>query len=295
MMMSAPLISVIVPVYNTAAWLPHSLDSICTQTYANLEILCVNDGSTDHSAEILAEYAAKDSRIRVFTQANAGLSAARNTALEHATGEWVTGEDSDDYLAPDAFERALASSAPGVDVVFVGVQETNEEGMFLPQREYFMLPDAGTYKITPELAEQLKVCFWGKLWRRRMFTAEQKLRFPCGLVHENEALYYLALPYISTIAISPVHGYYYVQRSGSIMNTEAALLQKIERYLQVIRFVYAEYEKRALSPRQSSWFRLLVIRMYRDCSNHTPEAERELLQRGAPTSTGAAVTATLEK
>ena len=86
-MPDSPLISVIVPVYNVEKYLRKCLDSICGQTYRNLEILCVNDGSTDGSAAILEEYAARDARIKVFTQPNRGLSAARNTGLEHATVE----------------------------------------------------------------------------------------------------------------------------------------------------------------------------------------------------------------
>ena len=276
--MRKPLLSVIVPVYNTAPWLRRCLDSICTQTYTNLEILCVNDGSTDNSAEILAEYAAKDSRIRVFTQKNAGLSAARNTALEHATGEWVTGVDSDDYIEPGVYERSMVCIADTVDMVFFGVQTVNEEGEALPDNSYFALPAAGEHDMTPELAERLNVCFWSKLWRRSLLE-ENNLRFPHSLVHEDEALYYLALPYARTVAVSPVCGYYYVQRSGSIMNSGAAILQKIERYLQVIRFVHAECKKRALPPEKSPWFKLMITRIYRDSFNQTTETEREFLQQ----------------
>ncbi len=244
--MSSPLLSVIVPVYNAAPWLARCLDSICAQTYRNLEILCVNDGSPDNSAEILAEYAAKDSRIKVFTQENAGLSAARNTALEHATGEWVTGVDSDDYLAPGVYERAVACLGDGVDMVFFGVRYVDEEGRELPANPYFELPAAGVYEMTPELAGQLNACFWSKLWRRSLIE-ENKLRFPHGLVHEDEALFFLSAPYTRKVAICPEPGYCYVQRQGSIMNADGLdELRRAERYLPVFEYVCAEYEKRHL-------------------------------------------------
>ena len=121
-MSQAPLISVIVPVYNTEKYLRKCLDSICGQTYRNLEIICVNDGSPDNSATILEEYAARDERIKVLTQANAGLAAARNAGLAFASGEWVTGVDSDDYLELDAYEYAINAATPDVDIVCFGTR-----------------------------------------------------------------------------------------------------------------------------------------------------------------------------
>lgn len=240
------LLSVIVPVYNTAPWLRRCLDSICEQSYRNLEILCVNDGSTDDSAEILAEYAAKDARIRVFTQENAGLSAARNTALEHATGEWVTGVDSDDYLAPGVYERAVTCILPEVDMVFFGVQEVSDAGRPMSPDDYFNLPGAGEYEMTPDLAEKLNVCFWSKLWRRSILESNT-LRFPHGLVHEDEAMYYLAAPYVRKIAVCPEIGYHYVQRPGSIMNGGGLTpVKRAQRYVPMLEYTAAEYQKRGL-------------------------------------------------
>lgn len=244
--LNRPLLSVIVPVYNTAPWLARCLDSICSQSYQNLEILCVNDGSTDNSAEILEECSAKDARIKVFTQVNAGLSAARNTALEHASGEWVTGVDSDDYLYPGVYEKAMACCHSEVDMVFFGVQDVAEDGTPLPHNSYFDLPETGEYRMIPELAARLNVCFWSKLWRRSLIE-ENKLRFPVGLVHEDEAMFYLAAPYTRKIAICPAVGYAYMQRAGSIMKEVGAdALKKMKRCIPVLEYVHAEYVKRAL-------------------------------------------------
>ena len=269
--MTEVLISVIVPVYNTAPWLRRCLGSICAQTYRNLEILCVNDGSTDNSAEILAEYAAQDSRIKVFTQENAGLSAARNTALAHATGEWVTGVDSDDYLEPGVYERVMEYTAEAVDMVCYGVVDVDEAGAFLPFNAYFDLPAAGEYEMTPELAERLNVCFWSKLWRRSLLE-ENNLRFPHGLVHEDEALYYLAAPYVRNVAICPEVGYHYVQRQGSIMNSGAMSdAQRVARYVPVFEYVCREYEKRGIRrPRQKAYMLKFFLRI---CSWYYGNAE----------------------
>lgn len=116
------LISVIVPVYNTAKYLPQCLDSLLKQTYPHIEILCVDDGSTDNSWDVLQEYAAKDNRVKVFHQENAGVSVARNKALDHATGEWLSFIDSDDWLDLDTYQIVVKNFSNDIDVVYFGVK-----------------------------------------------------------------------------------------------------------------------------------------------------------------------------
>lgn len=269
------LISVVVPVYNTAPWLRRCLDSVCAQTYRNLEILCVNDGSTDDSATILAEYAAKDERIKVITQENGGLSAARNAALEHATGEWVAGVDSDDYIAPDLFEKAISCALDSVDMVFFGVQEVDEEGNMLPHHSYFDMPDEGEYEMTPQFAETLNVCFCSKLWRRSVLE-RHCLRFPVGLLHEDEALYYTGMPYVGRVAICSCCGYMYMQRTGSIMHSAASFMEQAKRYLPALQFVH-EHIEGAGRVDVMKWYLLMLRRMYESCYHACAESERALL------------------
>lgn len=103
------------PVYNVARFLPRCLGSLIGQTYKELEIICVNDGSCDGSAAILDQYAAKDARIKVIHQENSGVSAARNRGIEAATGELITFVDADDWLEPDAYEKtALRQKSSGM-------------------------------------------------------------------------------------------------------------------------------------------------------------------------------------
>ena len=99
-----PLISVIVPIYNCARYLPQCIESILAQTYTNLEIILVDDGSTDNSRKICNDYAAMDLRIKVIHQANAGVSVARNIGLKWARGEYIGFVDADDYIAKDMYE-----------------------------------------------------------------------------------------------------------------------------------------------------------------------------------------------
>lgn len=118
-MIDLPLISVIIPVYNVDKYLSKCLDSIINQTYHNLEIICVNDGSTDKSGEILSSYEKIDSRIKVITQNNAGASEARNRALDDVTGEYLIFVDADDYIEPDLCELAVNSAIENkADLVF---------------------------------------------------------------------------------------------------------------------------------------------------------------------------------
>lgn len=101
------MISIVIPVYNVERYLRHCLDSVVQQVYTDIQVVCVDDGSTDNCLAILKEYAARDSRVSIVSQANQGLSGARNTGLEHATGEYIMFLDADDWLDIDTCERAL--------------------------------------------------------------------------------------------------------------------------------------------------------------------------------------------
>lgn len=119
--MRDPLISVVVPVYNVEAYLDRCLNSIVHQTYRNLEIILVNDGSTDKSPQICEKWAGKDARIRVIHQDNAGAGMARNTGIKHANGAYICFFDSDDYVAANAIERAYeVAKREAVEIVVFG-------------------------------------------------------------------------------------------------------------------------------------------------------------------------------
>ena len=121
-----PEFSIIIPVYNVAPYLRECLDSVLAQTVTNWEAICVDDGSTDYSSVILDEYAAKDSRFRVFHQNNAGVGAARNLAMSEATGEWLLFLDAYDILLDGALSKLSGKAMCSFDAIFfTGVQEFN--------------------------------------------------------------------------------------------------------------------------------------------------------------------------
>lgn len=124
--MNQPLISVIIPVYGVEKYISQCLESVINQTYKNLEIIVVNDGTKDRSADIAKEYAAKDSRIKVYDFQNGGLSVARNRGLEIATGEYISYLDSDDWLDTKMYETLLETAMKNeADMVKCGIIETN--------------------------------------------------------------------------------------------------------------------------------------------------------------------------
>lgn len=217
-MSDSPLISVIVPVYNTEQYLRKCLDSICGQTYRNLEILCVDDGSTDESAAILREYAAKDYRVKVLSQPNSGLSAARNLALDNATGEWITGVDSDDYMEPDAYEYVLAAIEDEVDIVCFGTNivwvNLEPEKHLIPFFEYSY---DGKCKVTPAVINNTNDSFWNKLWRRSLIE-QLKLRFPKGLWYEDSYFWRASSAFARNIYYLNEKKINYVRHGESIMS-----------------------------------------------------------------------------
>lgn len=179
-------ISVIIAVYNAEKYLRECLDSIVNQTYKNIEIICVNDGSSDSSLEILKEYAANDDRMYIFTKENEGLggASARNYGLNKATGKYVSILDSDDFFEPDMLEKAVKiAENTGVDfVIFGGDEYDNNTGKYnnvssilnqsvIPAKEVFSYQDCPNtiFQLTQGMA-------WNKLFRKS-YLDDNGIRF----------------------------------------------------------------------------------------------------------------------
>ena len=164
-----PTISIIVPIYNAEAYLARCIESLIHQTYRALQIILVNDGSTDQSQAIAEQYAAEDSRILVLSQANKGQSAARNCGLKHATGEWISFVDADDYLNTD-FYATLLPNSHDYDCVQIGYKRISTDGRLLEEKcpRHF-------YQFTSP-------CM--RLYRSEILTKHQ-LMFPEGMIYED--------------------------------------------------------------------------------------------------------------
>lgn len=179
-----PKISVIIPVYNAEQYLRKCLDSVVNQTFRDIEIICVDDGSTDGSGAILDEYAAKDNRVVAIHQANAGVAAARNTGLKSAQGDYLAFLDSDDAYNPRlcelAYNRACQSGADIVKFLYTrtdGVKETDD--LIDNQSET-------ETRSKLSLAYHSGANIWGKLWRRE-FVVQNEMTFPLGVDSTEDA------------------------------------------------------------------------------------------------------------
>lgn len=196
------LVSIVVPVYNSELYLEQCLDSLIGQTCSNMEIICVNDGSTDRSLDILKEYALKDQRIRIFTKENEGKGAAsaRNMGMDHAAGEYIIFLDSDDFFEPDMIQTMMDRlEETNADVVMCRANRYDEQKhrvtmpyisidfSFAPQKDVF------TYKDCPEHIFELgNNITWNKMYRRD-FLDEYNLRFEAIPISDDQYVPCLAL------------------------------------------------------------------------------------------------------
>lgn len=213
-----PLISVIVPVYNTSAYLSECLQSIVSQTFQNIEIICVNDGSTDDSLQILQNFAANDKRIKIISQPNRGLSAARNAGLRLAKGRYVMFVDSDDSLLPHALVTAFKAAAGNrSDITVFGYLPR-----WVPQKlsERYAMPENRTFSckdITDRIFGYWSV--WSKIYSNA-FIRRNKLSFPEGLVFEDVWFHSCSMLLAKKISLINDRLYNYrTDNAASIMHT----------------------------------------------------------------------------
>lgn len=214
--MDHPMISVIVPVYNTKEYLPRCIASLQAQTYSPLEILLVDDGSTDGSGEICDEYAQTDDRIRVLHKENGGSSTARNLGLDNAKGEYIGFVDSDDYVEADMYSYLYESICEHeVLLAQVGREEIDEQGQRLPD---ICIPPKKPEKISTKdfLTELLMhrgdCSFCTKLFHRSLLWDK---RFPVGRLNEDFRLLLELLPNADNILSLPEYKYHVFYRMNS--------------------------------------------------------------------------------
>jgi len=214
--LDAPLITVIVPVYNIKEHLPRCVYSVTRQTYRNLEILLVDDGSTDGTGELCDRLAGEDSRIRVYHKENGGSSSARNLALKHAAGQYIGFVDSDDYIESYMYERLLQGIRKyRVSAAQIGRDEIDEKGNLLPniceppEKELLI----GNEDFLKELLLHRGDCsFCTKLIRRDLFPEDG---FPPGKLNEDFHLLIRMLPRIDRLVSLPGQAYHVFYRMGS--------------------------------------------------------------------------------
>ena len=213
-----PLISVIVPVYNVEKYLVQCVESIQRQTYQALEIILVDDGSTDASGVLCDEIAKSDRRVTVIHQENMGLSGARNTALDMASGSAVTFVDSDDWLDERMVEKlAAALDGSDADVAVCGAVYCREDGEILHKsgvKAQIDLCGEEVMRVFFAKPGVIETMAWGKLYRAELFS---NLRFPLGRYHEDVFIMYRLLDASRRVRVIPEALYWYRQTPQSIM------------------------------------------------------------------------------
>ena len=215
---SMPLVSIIVPVYNAEKYLKKCLISILSQTYHSLEIILVDDGSTDSSGQLVEDYAKSDSRIKTIHQKNTGLSGARNAGLKIATGEYVTFIDSDDQIAPDMVKGLLtALQKSNTDIAMCSFKEIYPNGKI---KHFNHNCPTQIYTTKDALAAMLQEKGFMLSTTMKLFPTKyfKNIKFPVNKLHEDVGTTYKLIMKAHKIIFIPDEYYIYIHHNNSIIN-----------------------------------------------------------------------------
>lgn len=282
------LVSVIVPIYNVEPFLRDCLDSLRAQTYPDLQVLMVDDGSTDGCAAIAEEFAAADSRFQLIRQANAGLSAARNVAVPAARGEYLAFVDSDDVLAAHAYELLVQAMAGGADFASGGVRRYSSRGTYrgAPHNEAIASTDLHTHvSHDPKLLRDRTI--WNKLYRRAFYDAHG-FEFPVGRLFEDVPVTVPAHALAGSVAVVNEPIYFWRVREGAVRSITQSgndVRNLVDRFYSVnlTRRLLAEAgqdELRRVYEEQAVWDKLSSYLKY------LPAASPEFLETFLELATG---------
>lgn len=283
-------VSIIIPVYNVEEYLDECLETVVNQTYQNLEIILVDDESTDDSGEKSEIWAQKDARIRVIHQNNQGLSGARNTGIDASTGDWITFVDSDDIVAKTYVEELLnlaktsgASLVQGRQVGFanhgerrtsVGFEQLNDEIEMAENRLGMDNTWSGNSKDYM-LSKEYQTMAWGKLYKRELFQTE---RFPVGKLHEDNAIVYRIAYEAKHVAYTKRILYGYRRRHNSIMGEEGYNLRHLDKqvFLKERLEYFLEKQEKELADLARKDYAFELLEAYGKVKKYHPEEKQKL-------------------
>lgn len=285
--MDTPLVSVVLPVYNVSSFLSESIESVINQTYPNLEIILVDDGSTDGSSEVCDAYAAKDYRIRVIHQENKGLSGARNAGLEVMTGEVVAFLDSDDAFYPEMLQRMVETMIEtDSDVVTCQFESYRTKGKMIPKHQKKKSSVPAVYSRTEALQALIegKIDWhaWNKIYRRKCFFT---IRYPQGKVYEDIETTYSIVDRSSRVAVLNEPLILYRRRGGSITEkyTIDSAKDRIHAYAEIekdvktgIPEIFDEKHKQCIYRKEMS----VLLGTYARCGKDAKSYKSDILELG---------------
>ncbi|OUQ80715.1 hypothetical protein B5E48_04865 [Massilimicrobiota sp. An105] len=222
-MKSNYLVSIVVPIYNVEKYLERCLNSLINQTYKNIEILLINDGSTDESESICLKYIKKDSRIKYYKKENGGLSSARNKGIAVSMGKYISFIDSDDYVRNDMIETLLYYMVKNdADIVECNYYEVRINGKITEKKKNYEIKSYNSGEAIKSLIdnESITPTAWNKLYNRQLFN---KIKYTENIFHEDEDIIIKLLIESKKIVSIPDCLYFYITRNGSIINSPLKL------------------------------------------------------------------------
>lgn len=272
------LISIIVPVYNVSKYLEKCVQSLIVQEYKNIEIILVDDGSTDGSGELCDVLAKEDERIKVIHKQNGGLSSARNAGIKFCSGDYIGFVDSDDYIEPQMYSKLMcALKKNNADMVLCGFKCVDENGEVLEKidgvrTELLSQEDMFDRIDTKNQKYWCYVIAWNKLYSRAIFD---NVLFPEGRIHEDEFIIHHIISNCNLIVSLEDELYYYVQRKGSITATtfNAKRLDEVDAFLD--RYFF--YKNRKCNKRAKTVLRALYNILYNFYADKNAQEYRSLI------------------
>ena len=265
-----PKLSVIVPVYNVEKYLPCCLDSLIGQTLKEIEIILVNDGSTDRSEQICLAYAEKDARIRVFTKKNGGLSDARNYGMERAEADVLGFVDSDDYVDGNMFEYLLRlKEEHHAQIAVGGVGMATDEGQVYQNRAVERENVYNTHDAMAELlySQRILNSVCNKIFDKALFDG---IIFPFGKLYEDEYVTYKLFDRAESVAMTNQVCYYYRKNPGSITHVKYTdrELDRVHASLEKLDFISKRYPDLADLVKQYLVYDCMITLSKMDRYNH---------------------------
>lgn len=255
------MISVIVPIYNAQSYLEACLRSILNQTFIDFEVICVNDGSTDLSKQIVKDLSRSDSRIILYSQENKGRSSARNLGIEKSSGEYICFVDADDEIPPNSLELLYTSIIRDQSDASIGSISVDYD----IHHEYkdcdsfsYTIKREGKYRVTDSIIES---CHWSScavLFKRAIIN-QYKLRYPNGLNYEDAYWHWVYFPLCKSITFIKEPVYSYIRRPDSIMSQTFENKEQLAiQHLYIFEKIYDFYlSKGLLQKREEAVLRLL--------------------------------------
>lgn len=288
------LVSIIIPVHNVERYLKHCIDSVLRQTYSNLEVILVDDGSTDSSAAMCDNYAERYDLVRVIHKQNEGAGAARNDGLALSKGKYIVFVDSDDYIGKKYIEglyyalRAYHADISVSDCVHIAEDDdgrSKEESrgeIEIGTRNTYIISgrDGLCGKIVMPCGEEVP---WGRMYKRTLFS-DYKIAFPIGVGYEDTATVYKLLYYAKVIACIEMNEYYYRIRKGSLMHSSFSIknLDIITVQEMKCRFFFEKQEHEILARNFNCYCKVVrecyeaLQREY--CKDDKKEKKQEIIQ-----------------